>query len=170
MQALVVGRGSDDGVALGPLINASSQTKVDELVKGTVSMGARVLTGGELPSGAGYFYPATVLVDVPPGAPVLTEEIFGPVAPIVAFEDEDEAIRMANDTEYGLVAYLYTSDLARGMRVSERIEAGMVGINRGVVSDPAAPFGGFKQSGLGREGGHEGLLEFTESQYVAVAW
>jgi succinate-semialdehyde dehydrogenase/glutarate-semialdehyde dehydrogenase len=170
MQALTVGRGSDDGVELGPLINASSQTKVDELVKGTVSMGARILTGGSVPDGAGYFYPATVLVDVPQGAPVLNEEIFGPVAPIVVFDDEDEAIRMANDTEYGLVAYLYTSDLARGMRVSQQIEAGMVGINRGVVSDPAAPFGGFKQSGLGREGGHEGLLEFTESQYIAVSW
>lgn len=170
MQALPVGRGSDDGVALGPLINASSQAKVDDLVQRTVSLGARVLTGGKLPDRAGYFYPATVLVDVPANAPVLREEIFGPVAPIVEFEDEDEAIRLANDTEYGLVAYLYTSDLARGMRVSERLEAGMVGVNRGVVSDPAAPFGGFKQSGLGREGGHEGLLEFTESQYIAVSW
>jgi succinate-semialdehyde dehydrogenase/glutarate-semialdehyde dehydrogenase len=170
MQALPVGRGSDDGIALGPLINASSQTKVDELVQRTISLGARALTGGSMPSGAGFFYPATVLVDVPLSAPVLSEEIFGPVAPIVVFEDEDEAIRLANDTEYGLVAYVYTSDLGRGMRVSKQIESGMVGINRGVVSDPAAPFGGFKQSGLGREGGHEGLLEFTESQYVAVAW
>jgi succinate-semialdehyde dehydrogenase/glutarate-semialdehyde dehydrogenase len=170
MQALTMGRGLDDGVDLGPLINASSQTKVDDLVQRTVEMGARVLTGGALPEGPGYFYPATVLVDVPPGAPVLGEEIFGPVAPIVVFEEDEEVIGLANDTEYGLVAYLYTTDLARALRVSERIESGMVGVNRGVVSDPAAPFGGFKQSGLGREGGHEGLLEFTESQYVAVDW
>jgi len=170
MQALPVGRGTDADVALGPLINASSQTKVDELVQGTVAMGARVLTGGELPDGPGYFYPATVLVDVPAGAPVLGEEIFGPVAPVVTFETDDEVIGLANDTEYGLVAYVFTTDLARAMRVSERLEAGMVGVNRGVVSDPAAPFGGFKQSGLGREGGHEGLLEFTESQYIAVDW
>lgn len=170
MRALPVGRGSDEGVALGPLINASSQAKVDQLVKGTVSMGARVLTGGQLPEGPGFFYPATVLTDVPAGSPVLTEEIFGPVAPIVTFEDDNEAVRLANDTEYGLVAYVFTTDLGRAMRVSERLEAGMIGVNRGVVSDPAAPFGGFKQSGLGREGGHEGLLEFTESQYVAVDW
>jgi succinate-semialdehyde dehydrogenase/glutarate-semialdehyde dehydrogenase len=170
MQALTVGPGSDEGVELGPLINASSQAKVDELVRGTVALGARALVGGDVPDRAGYFYPATVLVDVTPDAPVLSEEIFGPVAPIVTFETDDEAIRLANDTEYGLVAYVYTSDLRRAMQVSERIEAGMVGINRGVVSDPAAPFGGFKQSGLGREGGHDGLLEFTESQYIAVDW
>ena len=170
MQALTVGRGSDDGVELGPLINASSQAKVDELVQSTIALGARALVGGQVPDRAGYFYPATVLVDVTPDAPVLSEEIFGPVAPIITFETDDEAIRLANDTEYGLVAYVYTTDLRRAMQVSERIEAGMVGINRGVVSDPAAPFGGFKQSGLGREGGHDGLLEFTESQYIAVDW
>ncbi len=170
MQALTLGPGSDDGVELGPLINASSQAKVDELVKGTIALGARALVGGEVPDRPGYFYPATVLVDVTADAPVLSEEIFGPVAPIITFETDDEAIRLANDTEYGLVAYVYTTDLRRAMQVSERIEAGMVGINRGVVSDPAAPFGGFKQSGLGREGGHDGLLEFTESQYIAVDW
>jgi len=170
MQSLTVGRGSNDGVDLGPLINASSQAKVDDLVQRTIALGARALTGGHLPDGAGFFYPATVLVDVTADAPVLTEEIFGPVAPIVTFETDDEAVRLANDTEYGLVAYVYSSDLRRAMQISERIESGMVGINRGVVSDPAAPFGGFKQSGLGREGGHEGLLEFTESQYIAVDW
>ena len=170
MQALTLGRGSDEGVELGPLINASSQAKVDELVKGTIALGARALVGGEVPDRPGYFYPATVLVDVTADAPVLSEEIFGPVAPIITFQTDDEAIRLANDTEYGLVAYVYTTDLRRAMQVSERIEAGMVGINRGVVSDPAAPFGGFKQSGLGREGGHDGLLEFTESQYIAVDW
>ena len=123
-----------------------------------------------MPSGAGFFYPATVLAGVAPGSPILREEIFGPVAPIVTFETDEDAIRMANDTEYGLVSYVYTRDLQRGLSVSERLESGMVGLNRGLVSDPAAPFGGFKQSGLGREGGHEGMLEFTESQYIAVAW
>jgi succinate-semialdehyde dehydrogenase/glutarate-semialdehyde dehydrogenase len=111
-----------------------------------------------------------VLVDVPPNAALLGEEIFGPVAPIVAFDGEDEAVELANTTEYGLVAYVYTSDLARGMRVSERVEAGMIGLNRGLVSDPAAPFGGVKQSGIGREGGHEGVLDYTESKYIATRW
>ena len=170
MGALQVGSGAEDGVQLGPLINAASQAKVTDLVDRTLALGARALTGGRQLDRPGYFYPATVLVDVPANAPVLTEEIFGPVAPIVTFRDEEEVIALANNTEYGLVAYVFTTDLGRGMRVSERLEFGMVGINRGVVSDPAAPFGGFKQSGLGREGGHEGLLEFTESQYVAVSW
>jgi succinate-semialdehyde dehydrogenase/glutarate-semialdehyde dehydrogenase len=111
-----------------------------------------------------------VLIDVPPDATILREEIFGPVAPIVTFTGEDEAVALANDTEYGLVAYLYTGDLARGMRVGRRLEAGMVGLNRGLVSDPAAPFGGVKQSGIGREGGHEGVLDYTESKYLAVRW
>lgn len=170
MAALQVGSGAEDGVQLGPLINAASQAKVTDLVDRTLALGARALTGGKRLDRPGYFYPATVLVDVPANAPVLTEEIFGPVAPIVTFRNEDEVIALANNTEYGLVAYIFTTNLGRGMRVSERLEFGMVGINRGVVSDPAAPFGGFKQSGLGREGGHEGLLEFTESQYVAVSW
>ena len=122
------------------------------------------------PDGPGYFYPPTVLSGVAPDAEILRTEIFGPVAPIVTFRDEDEAVRLANDTEYGLVSYVYTTDLARGMRVAERIEAGMVGLNRGLVSDPAAPFGGVKESGLGREGGVEGLLAFTESKYIAVDW
>jgi succinate-semialdehyde dehydrogenase/glutarate-semialdehyde dehydrogenase len=123
-----------------------------------------------VPGGAGCYYPATVLVDVPADAEILREEIFGPVAPIVTFTAEADAVRWANDTEYGLVAYVYTGDLARGLRVSEALESGMVGLNRGLVSDPAAPFGGVKQSGIGREGGHEGLLDYTESKYIAVTW
>ncbi|MGY1814913.1 NAD-dependent succinate-semialdehyde dehydrogenase [Blastococcus sp. SYSU D00820] len=170
MGALVVGDGLEDGVDVGPLVNEATRTKVAELVADSVAAGASVATGGHPLDRPGFFYPPTVLLDVPAGAPVLTEEIFGPVAPLVAFDTDDEAVRLANDTEYGLVGYVFTRDLARGLRVSERLEVGMVGLNRGVVSDPAAPFGGFKQSGLGREGGHEGLLEFTESQYIAVDW
>jgi succinate-semialdehyde dehydrogenase/glutarate-semialdehyde dehydrogenase len=129
-----------------------------------------VLTGGQAPDRPGYFYQPTVLDGVPATAGILAEEIFGPVAPIVRFSDPDEAVAMANNTEYGLVSYLYSGDLARALRTAEALEAGMVGINRGVVSDPAAPFGGVKQSGLGREGAHEGLLEYTETKYIAVDW
>jgi succinate-semialdehyde dehydrogenase / glutarate-semialdehyde dehydrogenase len=129
-----------------------------------------VRTGGVLPPGPGFFYPPTVLDEVAADSPILTEEIFGPVAPIVAFDDRDEVVQLANATEHGLVAYVYTRDLGRGLRVAEALESGMVGLNRGVVSDPAAPFGGMKQSGVGREGGHEGLLEYTETKYVAVTW
>jgi succinate-semialdehyde dehydrogenase/glutarate-semialdehyde dehydrogenase len=170
MAALRVGPGLEDGVQLGPLVNASGRDKVVELVGAAVAEGAHVTIGGEVPDGPGYFYPATVLVDVPPTASILREEIFGPVAPVVTFDTDEEAIALANDTEYGLVAYIYTGDLARGLRVSEAVESGMVGLNRGLVSDPAAPFGGVKQSGLGREGGHDGLLEFLESKYIAVTW
>jgi succinate-semialdehyde dehydrogenase/glutarate-semialdehyde dehydrogenase len=170
MQALRVGDGLGESVELGPLINEDARLKVDSLVSAARDAGASVLTGGESHSGVGFFYPPTVLVDVAPSSPILGEEIFGPVAPIVTFDTDDEAIELANRTEYGLVSYVYTSDLSRGLSVSERLETGMVGLNRGVVSDPAAPFGGFKQSGLGREGGHEGMLEFTESQYIAVNW
>jgi succinate-semialdehyde dehydrogenase/glutarate-semialdehyde dehydrogenase len=170
MQALTMGNGLDASVDLGPLINAESRDKVAELVAATLAKGATALTGGAASEGEGFYYPPTVLVDVDPQAPVLRNEIFGPVAPIVSFDTDDEAVELANDTEYGLVAYVYTTDLAKGLAVSERLEVGMVGLNRGLVSDPSAPFGGFKQSGLGREGGHEGLLEFTESQYVAVTW
>ena len=170
MSALRVGPGLEEGVQVGPLVNAATRDKVDSLVRATVAAGAQVLTGGEPNPGPGYFYPPTVLANVPHDAPCLTEEIFGPVAPVVAFETEEEAIRLANQTEYGLVSYVYTKDLARALRVAEAIESGMVGINRGLVSDPAAPFGGMKQSGIGREGGHEGLLEFTESKYIAVDW
>ena len=170
MGALKMGNGLDDGVALGPLINAAGRDKVVELVDDAVKRGAKVLTGGKLPEGPGFFYPATVLDNVPDGAKMLNEEIFGPVASIQTFKSEDEAIKRANDTEYGLVAYLYTKDLSRGMRVSEKLEFGMIGLNRGLVSDPAAPFGGMKQSGIGREGAHDGLMEFLETQYISVGW
>jgi succinate-semialdehyde dehydrogenase/glutarate-semialdehyde dehydrogenase len=170
MGALRVGPGLEDGVQLGPMINAAGRDKVASLVDGAVSEGARIAVGGGVPEGPGFFYPATVLVDVPASAGILREEIFGPVAPLVPFDTEEEAIRMANDSEYGLVSYVYTGDLQRGLRVSEALESGMVGLNRALVSDPAAPFGGVKQSGLGREGGHDGLLEFMESKYIAVTW
>jgi succinate-semialdehyde dehydrogenase/glutarate-semialdehyde dehydrogenase len=170
MGALRMGPGLEDGVQLGPLVNATIRDKVAELVAGAVGDGARIAVGGDTPDGLGFFYPPTVLVDVPAGAAILREEIFGPVAPLVVFDTEQEAVAQANDTEYGLVAYVYTSDLQRGLRFSEALESGMVGLNRPIVSDPAAPFGGVKQSGLGREGGHDGLLEFLESKYVAVTW
>lgn len=170
MSALVVGPGTDAKTQVGPLVNEDTVAKVDGLVKAALDAGAEALTGGSRPVGPGFYYPPTVLTGVAADAPILREEIFGPVAPIVTFTSEDEAVRLANDTEYGLVAYVYTGDLARGLRVSEAIEAGMVGLNRGLVSDPAAPFGGVKQSGIGREGGHEGLLEYLESKYIAVSW
>ncbi len=170
MGALRMGPGLEDGVQLGPLVNATIRDKVAELVGGAVGDGARIAVGGDIPDGPGFFYPPTVLVDVPAGAAILREEIFGPVAPLVVFDTEQEAVALANDTEYGLVAYVYTSNLQRGLRFSEALESGMVGLNRPMVSDPAAPFGGVKQSGLGREGGHDGLLEFLESKYVAVTW
>ncbi|WP_329081111.1 MULTISPECIES: NAD-dependent succinate-semialdehyde dehydrogenase [unclassified Streptosporangium] len=170
MAALVVGPPDAEDTEVGPLVNRDAVDKVDDLVRGAVAEGATVLTGGGRPDRAGFYYVPTVLADVHPGAAILTEEIFGPVAPIVTFDGEAEAIRLANATEYGLAAYVYTGDLARGLRVSERIESGMVAVNRGLVSDPAAPFGGVKQSGLGREGGHEGLLDYMEEQYIAVQW
>jgi succinate-semialdehyde dehydrogenase / glutarate-semialdehyde dehydrogenase len=170
MGALRVGPGLEDGVQLGPLINAAGRDKVASLVDGAVSDGARIAVGGGIPEGPGFFYPPTVLVDVPAGAAILREEIFGPVAPLVVFDTDEEAVSLANDSEYGLVAYVYTGNLQRGLRCSEALESGMVGLNRPVVSDPAAPFGGVKQSGLGREGGHDGLLEFLESKYIAVTW
>jgi len=171
MSAVRVGPGSDERTECGPLINAEAVRKVDELVQDALARGARAVLGGGRPGdGSGCYYPPTVLVDVPPDARVLHEEIFGPVAPVVRFEQEEEMLRMVNDTEYGLVSYLYTSDLGRGLRLAEGIESGMVGLNRGLVSDPAAPFGGAKQSGLGREGSTEGLLEFMETQYIATSW
>jgi succinate-semialdehyde dehydrogenase/glutarate-semialdehyde dehydrogenase len=170
MSGLKMGNGLDDGVALGPLVNKDGRDKVIELVDDAVKKGAKVLTGGKAPAGPGFFYPATVLANVSNDAKMLNEEIFGPVASIQTFRSEDEVVSRANDTEYGLVAYLYTKDLTRGMRVSEKLDFGMVGVNRGLVSDPAAPFGGVKQSGLGREGAHEGLMEFLETQYVSVNW
>jgi succinate-semialdehyde dehydrogenase / glutarate-semialdehyde dehydrogenase len=170
MGSLRMGRGLDDGVQLGPLVNAPSRDKVRQLVDEARGEGAEAVVGGEDPSGTGFFYPATVLAGVPASASLLRTEIFGPVAPIVSFTEEDEAVALANDTEYGLASYVYTGDLARGLRVAEAVEAGMVGLNRGLVSDPAAPFGGVKQSGLGREGGHDGMLEYTEQKYIACTW
>jgi len=170
MKALKMGNGLEDGVTLGPLVNKEGLDKVAALVEDAVKKGAKVLTGGKAPGGKGFFYPATVLTAVPDSADMLREEIFGPVAAIQTFTSEEEVVKRANDTEYGLVAYLYTKDLAKGLRVAERLESGMVGVNRGLVSDPAAPFGGVKQSGIGREGAHEGLMEFLETQYVSVSW
>jgi succinate-semialdehyde dehydrogenase / glutarate-semialdehyde dehydrogenase len=170
MSGLKMGNGLDDGVALGPLVNKEGLDKVVELVDDAVKKGAKVLTGGKAPGGPGFFYPATVLSNVSNDAKMLNEEIFGPVASLQTFKSDDEVVTRANDTEYGLVAYLYTNDLKRGLRVSEKLDFGMVGLNRGIVSDPAAPFGGMKQSGLGREGGHEGLMEFLDTQYISVAW
>jgi succinate-semialdehyde dehydrogenase / glutarate-semialdehyde dehydrogenase len=170
LAALRVGPGLEDGVDLGPLVNADTRDKVASLVASATDDGATVLTGGDAPDRVGYFYAPTVLDSVPPGAGILGTEIFGPVAPIVRFTAEQDAIALANATEYGLVSYLYSTDLRRCLRVAEALEAGMIGVNRGVVSDPAAPFGGVKQSGLGREGAHEGLLEFTETKYIAVDW
>jgi succinate-semialdehyde dehydrogenase/glutarate-semialdehyde dehydrogenase len=170
MAALKIGNGLDPTVRIGPLIDTATRAKVARLVDAAVVAGARVRTGGVVPPGAGYFYPPTVLDQVRPDSPILAEEIFGPVAPIVEFDELAEAVQHANATEAGLVGYVYSRDLARAMRVAEALECGMVGINRGTVSDPAAPFGGMKQSGIGREGGHEGLLEFTETKYIAVDW
>jgi succinate-semialdehyde dehydrogenase/glutarate-semialdehyde dehydrogenase len=170
LSKLVVGPGLEEGTDLGPLVNEDTRSKVASLVGSATAGGARVVTGGRAPDRRGFFYLPTVLGDVPPDAPILGTEIFGPVAPVVRFRDEADVIRMANDTEYGLVSYLYTADLSRALRVSEALETGMVGVNRGIVSDPAAPFGGVKQSGIGREGGHDGLLEFMESKYIAVEW
>jgi succinate-semialdehyde dehydrogenase / glutarate-semialdehyde dehydrogenase len=170
LAALRVGPGLDEGVDLGPLVNADTRDKVAGLVESAAGDGAAVLTGGHAPDRVGYYYEPTVLDAVSADAGILGTEIFGPVAPIVRFGTEDEAIKLANNTEYGLVSYLYSTDLRRCLRVAEALEAGMIGINRGVVSDPAAPFGGVKQSGLGREGAHDGLLEFTETKYIAVDW
>jgi succinate-semialdehyde dehydrogenase/glutarate-semialdehyde dehydrogenase len=170
MAALVVGDSLQETTQLGPLVNAASRDKVADLVNDAVARGARILTGGQIPSGAGYFYPPSVLVDVHPDSKLLANEIFGPVAPIVPFDDELDALEMANRTESGLVAYVYTADLGRGLRFSERLESGMVALNRGLVSDAAAPFGGTKQSGLGREGGHHGLMEYLEAKYIATQW
>jgi succinate-semialdehyde dehydrogenase / glutarate-semialdehyde dehydrogenase len=169
MGAMKVGRGTEDGVQVGPLIDSKQRDKVAELVDDAVERGARTLTGGHAPDGAGYFYDPTVLADVPDGAHLLKEEIFGPVAPVKPFESEDEAIAAANDTEFGLVSYVYTRDLKRALRVVERLETGMIGLNQGLVSNPAAPFGGVKQSGFGREGGYEGIEEYVETKYVAIS-
>ncbi|MER7055118.1 NAD-dependent succinate-semialdehyde dehydrogenase [Streptomyces sp. NPDC000351] len=168
MGSLVVGPGTRDGVDVGPLIDAAGRAKVEELVSDAVERGARVLVGGRTPEGPGRFYPPTVLTDVSADSRLMGTEIFGPVAAILTFDDEDEVVCRANDTPWGLVGYVFTEGLDRALRVSERLEVGMVGLNTGLVSDPAAPFGGVKQSGLGREGGTVGIEEFLEYQYVAM--
>ncbi len=168
MGALKIGPGLEDDVKVGPLVEEKQRDKVAELVDDAVEKGATVVTGGQVPDGPGWFYPPTVLTDVPLSAKVSTEEIFGPVAPIFTFTDDDDAIRMANDTEYGLVAYAFTTDYARAVKVYEGLETGMVGMNQGIVSNPAAPFGGVKASGFGREGGAEGIEEYLETKYVGL--
>ena len=170
MAATKMGDGTDPATGLGPMITRKQADKIAGLVDGAVAEGATITIGGQCPDSKGYFYPATVLTNVPPTAAILKDEIFGPVAPVVTFDSEEEAIRLSNNTQYGLVAYLYTGDIKKGLNIAQRLEYGMVGVNRGLVSDTAAPFGGVKQSGLGREGGHHGLLEFTECRYVAVTW
>jgi succinate-semialdehyde dehydrogenase/glutarate-semialdehyde dehydrogenase len=169
MSALTVGRGTEEGVKVGPLIDEAGLAKVQTLVADAVDRGATLLTGGEVASGNGYFYPPTVLTGVSRDAKMADQEIFGPVAPLTPFTDEAEVIAAANDTEYGLVAYVFTNDLRRALRVAESIETGMVGLNQGVVSNPAAPFGGVKESGLGREGGTVGIDEFLETKYIGIA-
>ena len=166
--AKTVGRGTEPGVDIGPLVDAESREKVDELVRDAVAKGATVVTGGAPIDGPGFFYAPTVLTNVPTDADVFTNEIFGPVAPVTTFATEDEAVALANSTPYGLIAYAFTKDLARALRLPERIESGMLGINSGVVSNPAAPFGGVKQSGLGREGSAEGIEEYLETMYVGI--
>ncbi|NGY62392.1 NAD-dependent succinate-semialdehyde dehydrogenase [Lentzea sp. NEAU-D13] len=168
MSSLNVGPGTEPGVDVGPLIDRNGRRKVERLVEDAVQRGARVLAGGRTPDGPGSFYPPTVLSRVSPDSDLMGTEIFGPVAAILTFDDEDEVVRQANDTEWGLVGYVFTESLDRALRVSERLEAGMVGLNTGLVSNPAAPFGGVKQSGLGREGGRVGIDEFLDYKYVAV--
>jgi succinate-semialdehyde dehydrogenase/glutarate-semialdehyde dehydrogenase len=168
MAALKVGDGTAPGTDVGPLIDLAGRSKAHDLVQDAVKRGATVLTGGELPEGPGCFYPPTVLTGIAPDAAIIDSEIFGPVAAIRTFESEDEAVVAANDTEFGLAAYLFTQNLDRALRVAERLESGMIGINTGLVSNPAAPFGGVKQSGLGREGGRVGIDEFLEYKYMAV--
>jgi succinate-semialdehyde dehydrogenase/glutarate-semialdehyde dehydrogenase len=168
MGSLKVGRGTEEGVDVGPLIDDDQRSKVAELVEDARGKGARAVVGGSALDGAGYFFEPTVLGGVTGNARVLKEEIFGPVAPIASFSSEDEAVAAANDTEYGLVAYVFTRDIKRALRVCEGLETGMIGLNQGMVSNAGAPFGGVKQSGIGREGGNEGIDEFLETKYVAV--
>jgi succinate-semialdehyde dehydrogenase/glutarate-semialdehyde dehydrogenase len=168
MSQMKVARGTEEGAEVGPLIDEDQRSKVSELVDDALDKGAKALVGAEKIDGHGYFYRPTVLNDVPKEADLRYEEIFGPVAPVFSFDSEEEAVAAANDTEYGLVAYVYTSDLSRALRVIEGLEVGMVGLNQGMVSNAAAPFGGVKQSGFGREGGYEGIEEYLETKYVAI--
>ncbi|GGV79019.1 NAD-dependent succinate-semialdehyde dehydrogenase [Streptomyces massasporeus] len=168
MAALTVGPGTEPGTDVGPLIDVTGRSKAHDLVQDAVKRGATILTGGELPEGPGCFYPPTVLTGIPPESQIIDTEIFGPVAAIRTFDTEDEAVTVANDTEFGLAAYLFTQNLGRALRVAERLESGMIGLNTGLVSNPAAPFGGIKQSGLGREGGTVGINEFLEYKYIAI--
>lgn len=170
MSGLRTGPGCDPRTAVGPLINAAAVARMERLVSGARDRGATVTCGGRRREGAGYFFPPTVLADCPADAEILEHEIFGPVAPIVTFDTVDEAVGIANASDHGLMSYVYTQDLRRALALADRLEAGMVGINRAVVSDPAAPFGGVKHSGIGREGGHDGIIAFTEPKYIAVDW
>jgi succinate-semialdehyde dehydrogenase/glutarate-semialdehyde dehydrogenase len=168
MGALRTGRGQSDGTDVGPLINADAVESVGRLVTEAVSAGAELVTGGQAPAGPGYFYAPTVLLGVSSQAPIVNQEIFGPVAPITTFSTDEEAIAMANATEYGLSSYVYTRDLDRTIRLAEALQFGMVGVNTGLVSNPAAPFGGVKASGFGREGGFEGIEEYLDTTYVTI--
>ena len=168
MAALKVGTGYDADTDCGPMITTAAVKKIDRLVSDALANGARATTGGAPVARDVFYYPPTVLENVPTDAPIAREEIFGPVAAVYRFETEDEAVALANDTEYGLAAYVYSRDLKRALGIGRRIEAGMIGLNRGIMSDPAAPFGGVKQSGLGREGGVHGILEFLEAKYYAA--
>lgn len=170
MGAMKVGPGSDQSVTLGPVINERAASDMVGYVDRFSTNGASIVTGGSRPDGPGFFFEPTVLADVRSDDPLLAQEVFGPIAPVVRFSSEEEAIALANDTIYGLAGYVYSNDMARGMRVAESIEVGMVGVNRGLMSDPAAPFGGVKESGQGREGSHEGMMEFLETKYIATSW
>ncbi len=170
MRTMRVGPGLEPGTDLGPLINKSAQNNMVAFVEDATRKGAKIISGGRCPDGPGFFFQPTILADVTDDAEVMNDEIFGPIAPIQRFSTADEVIAKANNTPYGLVSYIFTRNLAKGLGVAERIDSGMIGLNRGIVSDPAAPFGGVKQSGVGREGAHEGMLEFLEKKYVAVAW
>lgn len=170
MSALKVGDGTDPSVDVGPLVNADTRDKVAAFVADAVAKGAKIECGGATPNGKGFFYPPTVMSNVAENSDCVHDEIFGPVAALQTFTDQEDVIARANNTEYGLVAYVFSENMKRALQVCERLEYGMVGLNRGLVSDPAAPFGGVKQSGLGREGGHEGMLEFMETQYISASW
>jgi succinate-semialdehyde dehydrogenase / glutarate-semialdehyde dehydrogenase len=168
MAAMRVGNGMDADTQVGPLIDEAARTKVAQLVEDALARGAVVVTGGVKADGPGYFYPPTVLTDVPRDAALMSDEIFGPVAPVIPFDDEDDMVRQANDTDWGLVGYVFSQNIDRALDLSERLEVGMVGINTGIVANPAAPFGGVKQSGLGREGGKVGIDDFLEYKYTTM--